>query len=106
MNQINVGTVNGVAITAFHKEEQFLVAIKPICTALGIDIERQRRKIMEDEYIAPVAVLETAGGADGCPLRNALSPYFLHSRMAIFHQSEECSSGGQGEGEKLQMGML
>ena len=64
MNQINVGTVNGVAITAFQKDEQFLVPIKPICTALGIDIEPQRKKIMEDEYIAPVAVLETATGAD------------------------------------------
>ena len=47
-----------------NRESPFLVPIKPICTALGIDIEPQRKKIMEDEYIAPVAVLETATGAD------------------------------------------
>lgn len=64
MNQINVGTVNGVAITAFHKDEQFLVPIKPICTALGIDDKAQRAKIQEDEYLAPVGVLSTSTGAD------------------------------------------
>ena len=64
MNQINVGTVNGVAITAFQKDEQFLVPIKPICTALGIDDKAQRAKIQEDEYLAPVGVLSTSTGAD------------------------------------------
>ena len=64
MDEIKIGLVNGIEITAFEKDDQYFVPIKPICTALGIDIEPQRKKIMEDKYLAPVAVLETATGAD------------------------------------------
>ena len=66
MNQINVGSVNGVAITAFQKGEQILVPIKPICTALGIDDKAQRAKILEDKYLAPTVVIVTTVEADGC----------------------------------------
>lgn len=64
MDTINVGSVNGIAITAFKKDETFYVPIKPICTALGIDDRAQRTKIQEDTFLAPVGVLSTSTGAD------------------------------------------
>jgi len=44
---------------------QKLVPIKPICEALGIDVDSQRKKINSDEILTPVAVLSTATGVDG-----------------------------------------
>ena len=41
-----------------------LIPIKPICQALGIDEDAQRRKIYGDEFFNSVAVLSTATGAD------------------------------------------
>jgi hypothetical protein len=41
-----------------------LIPIKPICQALGIDEDAQRRKIYDDELFNSVAVLSTATGAD------------------------------------------
>ncbi len=76
MSTIKVGTVNGIAITAFQKGDEYLVPIKPICTALGIDVEAQRKKIMESKHLAPVAVLETAVGADNCPREMHCLPLF------------------------------
>ncbi len=44
---------------------QKLIPIKPICEALGIDTESQRKKIKTDEILNSVAVLNTATGTDG-----------------------------------------
>lgn len=40
------------------------VAIKPICEALGVDPESQRKKILADEILGSVTVLSTATGSD------------------------------------------
>lgn len=45
--------------------EDGMVPIKPICDALGIDVDSQRKKIQEDEDLGSTAVLSTAVGADG-----------------------------------------
>jgi hypothetical protein len=44
---------------------QKLVPIKPICEALGIDVDSQRKKINDDDILSSVAVLSTATGSDG-----------------------------------------
>lgn len=71
MNHINnkimetkiITRVNNVDIIATSDEQ--LVPIRPICEALGIDVERQRRKIQEDEDLNSTAALTPAVGADG-----------------------------------------
>jgi len=42
-----------------------LVPIKPICQALGIDEDAQRRKLKDDPILASTTVLSTAVAADG-----------------------------------------
>jgi hypothetical protein len=41
-----------------------LVPIKPICQALGIDEDAQRRKLQNDDFFNSVTVLSTATGSD------------------------------------------
>ena len=55
--------VNNVDIIATSDEQ--LIAIRPICEALGIDAKVQRQKIQEDEDLSSVGVLSTSTGADG-----------------------------------------
>ena len=55
--------VNNVDIIATSDEQ--MIAIRPICEALGISVERQRKKIQEDEDLNSVAALRAATGADG-----------------------------------------
>ena len=65
-NRLSIGRINGVEIFAVKNEEgTVLVPIKPICTALEIDVDSQRQKISEDEDLSSTAVLSTAVGADG-----------------------------------------
>lgn len=59
-----VGVVNGVELTAF-KNGNTMIAIKPICQALGIDFDSQRKKLKGDDFFNSTAVLSTAVGADG-----------------------------------------
>lgn len=65
MNQQLITKINGTDIVTVDREGETFVPIKPICQALGIDIEPQRKKIAEDEKLHSVAVLNTATGADG-----------------------------------------
>ncbi|MDE6717286.1 MAG: hypothetical protein K2J70_03750 [Muribaculaceae bacterium] len=65
MREIKIGSVNGIAITAYRKEDGFFVPIRPICDALGIDVEPQRRKLNEDYLVGATTVIMTAVGADG-----------------------------------------
>lgn len=58
-----IARVNNVDIVSTSDEQ--LVAIKPICEALGIDVDAQRQKLKEDPDLSSVAVLSTATGADG-----------------------------------------
>ena len=55
--------VNNVDIIATSDEQ--MIAIRPICEALGIDAKVQRQKIQEDEDLNSVGVLSTSTGADG-----------------------------------------
>ena len=57
--------VNNVAIQMVSDSTEKLIPIKPICQALGVDEDAQRRKLYEDEILSSVTVLSTATGADG-----------------------------------------
>lgn len=59
-----IGVVNSVKILMMENGEK-LIPIKPICEALGIDIESQRKKIKDDDFLSSTAVLSTAVGGDG-----------------------------------------
>lgn len=58
-----IARVNNVDIVSTSDEQ--LVAIKPICEALGIDYKVQWQKIKDDEDLSSTMVLSTTVGADG-----------------------------------------
>lgn len=65
-NRISIGKINNIDIFAVTSESgEILVPVKPICSAIGIDIDSQRQKISEDEDLNSTAVLSTVVAADG-----------------------------------------
>lgn len=63
METKTIARVNNVAIVAGNDASK-LVPIKPICEALGIDFDSQRKKLKDDEDLNSVTVLSTATGSD------------------------------------------
>lgn len=63
--QTLISKINGVDIVTVDRDGEIFVPIKPICEAIGIDIESQRDKIQSDEILSSTAVLSTAVAADG-----------------------------------------
>lgn len=63
--QTLISNINGVDIVTVDRDGEIFVPIKPICEAIGIDVESQRDKIQADEILNSVAVFCTATGADG-----------------------------------------
>ena len=45
--------------------DEQMIAIRPICEALGIDADSQRKRIERDEILSPTAVMMTVVAADG-----------------------------------------
>lgn len=62
--QSTVAKINNVEIIVIENGEK-KVAIKPICQALGIDVDSQRKKLNSDPILSSVTVTSTATGADG-----------------------------------------
>lgn len=60
-----ISKINGVDIVTVDRDGEIFVPIKPICDAIGIDVESQRDKIQNDELLNSTAVLSTAVAADG-----------------------------------------
>lgn len=58
-----IARVNNVDIVSTSDEQ--LVAIKPICEALGIDYKVQWQKIKDSEDLSSTMVLSTTVGSDG-----------------------------------------
>src|SRR5690554_1709432 len=65
METKTVAKINQVEIQMVSNTKEKLVPIKPICEALRIDEDAQRRKLKDDNYLNSVAVLSTATGSDG-----------------------------------------
>lgn len=64
-SEFQVTKVNNVSITCIENDNKRFIPIRPICEALDIDVESQRKKIYDDEILGSVAVLSTATGSDG-----------------------------------------
>ena len=58
-----IARVNNVDILSTSDEQ--LIAIRPICEALGIDPEGQRQRIERDEILGSTMVMITTVAADG-----------------------------------------
>ena len=58
-----IAKANNVDILSTSDEQ--LVAISPICEALGIDPEGQRQRIERDEILGPTTCIIKAVAADG-----------------------------------------
>lgn len=69
-----IAKVNNVKILLIENGEKF-VPIRPICEALGIDVERQRKKIKEDLILSSTAALRPAVGSDGKKREMTCLPY-------------------------------
>jgi hypothetical protein len=55
--------VNNVDIVSTSDEQ--LIAIKPICQAIGIDYSRQLKKVKEDRFLSSVMGVTPTTGSDG-----------------------------------------
>ncbi|MDR2042474.1 MAG: phage antirepressor N-terminal domain-containing protein [Tannerella sp.] len=64
MKTILIAKVNGVSILIGDDAER-PVPIKPICDALGIDVDSQRKRIKRDEILGTRNSLVRAVAADG-----------------------------------------
>lgn len=56
---------NGKNINVLAKDGQYWVAIKPICEALGVNYERQRQNIQNDEVLCQLPAIQQVVAADG-----------------------------------------
>ncbi|MBS6269003.1 MAG: hypothetical protein KH586_08705 [Tannerella sp.] len=63
MKTKTIAKVNNVDIVSTNDEQ--MVAIKPICEALGIDFSRQLKKIKEDENLSSKCILLKRIAQDG-----------------------------------------
>ena len=68
-----IARVNNVDIVSTSDEQ--LVPIRPICEALGIDADSQRKRIERDEILGSVPVMMTATGKDGKQYEMTAIPY-------------------------------
>lgn len=86
--------INNVDIIATNDEQ--LVAIRPICDALGIDYSRQLKKIKEDEDLCSVMGSTPTTGADGkqyemscLPIRYIFGWLFSINPMNVRQEAKE-----------------
>lgn len=60
-----ISRINGVEILTVERDGEVYVPIKPICEAIGIDVDAQRNKLNSDEFFNSTTAIITAVGADG-----------------------------------------
>lgn len=75
METKSIARVNNVAIQLISENGTKLVPVKPICEALGVDFDSQRKKLNDDEFLSSVTVLSTATGSDGKQYEMVCIPY-------------------------------
>lgn len=56
---------NGKNINVLAKDGQYWVALKPICEALEVDYEHQRKSIQADEILCQLPSIQTVVASDG-----------------------------------------
>lgn len=95
-SQTTITTINGQNIVAIDHNGAFFVPIKPICAAIGIEMEPQCIKIQKDEILNSVATLRMVTGADGksyemlcLPVRYILSWLFTINPKNVTEEARE-----------------
>lgn len=63
--QTLISKINGVDIVTVVRDGEVFVPIKPVCDAIGIDVDAQRNELNADEFFNSVTAIITATGADG-----------------------------------------
>jgi hypothetical protein len=64
-SSIPVLQVNNQPIVLTHADGKWWVAIKPICTALNVNYDRQFKNIKEDKLLSQLYAIQHTTGADG-----------------------------------------
>lgn len=64
MEQKLISKINGVDILTVERDGEIFVPIKPICEAIGIDVDAQRNKLNADEFFNSTTAIITAVAAD------------------------------------------
>lgn len=62
--QTLISKINGVDIVTVDRDGEIFVPIKPICDAIGIDVDAQRNKLNADEFFNSTTAIITAVAAD------------------------------------------
>lgn len=57
--------INGVDIVTVEQDGETCVPIKPVCDALGIDVDAQRNKLNSDEFFNSTTAIIAVVAADG-----------------------------------------
>jgi len=68
---------NGKVIYFVAADGQYWIAIKPICEALGVDYERQRKNLKEDGILCQLPSEQTVVAADGKLRKMVCLPEFF-----------------------------
>lgn len=89
-----IARVNNVDILSTSDEQ--MVAVRPICDALGIDYSRQLKKIKEDDDLCSVVGVTPTTGADGkqydmscLPIRYIFGWLFTINPMNVKPEAQE-----------------
>lgn len=62
--QTLISKINGVDIVTVDRDGEIFVPIKPICDAIGIDVDAQRNKLNADDFFNSTTAIITAVAAD------------------------------------------
>lgn len=62
--QQSISKINGVDIVTVDRDGEIFVPVKPICEAIGIDVDAQRNKLNADEFFNSTTAIITAVAAD------------------------------------------
>lgn len=64
MPQQLISNINGIDIVTVEQDGEVYVPIKPICEAIGIDVDAQRNKLNADEFFNSTTAIIAAVAAD------------------------------------------
>lgn len=62
--QTLISKINGVEIVTVERDGEIFVPIKPICEAIGIDVDAQRNKLNSDQFFNSTTAIIAAVAAD------------------------------------------
>lgn len=96
-----IARVNNVCILVLSDDIQELVPINPICEAMGVDEDAQRRKLQEDDFLGSTAVLSTVTGSDGMQHKMVCFPYEYIFEWILSIDTGSSSRDGQREASSI-----